>query len=53
MQPRVPVQRQVQMQQRARKLEPGLAQQLVLAQQQAMVRVTRPALQFVREQRHE
>jgi len=47
MQPRVPVQWQVQMQQRARKLEPGLAQQQVL------VRVTRPALQFVREQRHE
>jgi len=47
MQPRVPVQRRV------RKLEPGLAQQLVLAQQQALMRVPLPALQFVREQRHE
>jgi hypothetical protein len=51
MQPRVPVQRQVQMRQRARKLEPGLAQQLVLAQQQAMVPLL--ALQSVRVQRRE
>jgi hypothetical protein len=38
MQVRVPEQRRVQVLQRARKSEPGLAQQLVRVQQQALVR---------------